>query len=122
MEVGSLIQIKKFAASHAAGMMCCTITLTAAWPTPAGKMVDFQGWDMPVQYKDSIMASTKHCREHASLFDVAHMRGVTVKVCYRPLVPCCGLSTRQTPCSADAGGLGVWSTSLNLSVHLVHRP
>ena len=47
---------------------------------PAGKMVDFQGWDMPVQYKDSIMASTKHCREQASLFDVAHMRGVTVKV------------------------------------------
>ena len=27
-----------------------------------GKMVPFAGWAMPVQYKDSIMDSTKHCR------------------------------------------------------------
>ena len=70
----------KFAASHQAGNLFCTLTLIVVWPSSAGKMVDFQGWDMPVQYKDSIIASTKHCREHASLFDVAHMRGVTVKV------------------------------------------
>lgn len=46
----------------------------------AGKMVPFAGWSMPIQYKDSIMDATKHCREHASLFDVSHMCGVTLKV------------------------------------------
>ena len=80
MEVGRPDPDQEVAASHEAGLLCCTVTLTSVWPMPAGKMVDFQGWDMPVQYKDSIMASTKHCREQASLFDVAHMRGVTVKV------------------------------------------
>ena len=44
-------------------------------------MVPFAGWSMPIQYKDSIMDATKHCREHASLFDVSHMCGVTLKVC-----------------------------------------
>jgi aminomethyltransferase len=44
-----------------------------------GKMVPFAGWSMPIQYKDSIMDATKHCREHASLFDVSHMCGVTLK-------------------------------------------
>lgn len=44
-----------------------------------GKMVPFAGWSMPIQYKDSIMASAKHCREHASLFDVSHMCGLTLK-------------------------------------------
>ncbi len=46
----------------------------------AGKMVPFAGWSMPIQYKDSIMESTTWCREHASLFDVAHMCGLTLKV------------------------------------------
>ena len=40
----------------------------------------FAGWSMPIQYADSIMDSTKHCREAASLFDVSHMCGVTIKV------------------------------------------
>ena len=35
---------------------------------------------MPIQYKDSIMESTIWCREHASLFDVSHMCGLTLKV------------------------------------------
>ena len=43
-------------------------------------MVPFAGWSMPIQYKDSIMDATKHCRAHASLFDVSHMCGVTLKV------------------------------------------
>ncbi|XP_064633599.1 aminomethyltransferase, mitochondrial-like [Lineus longissimus] len=38
-----------------------------------GKMVDFAGWSMPVQYKDSIKDSHLHCRSHASVFDVSHM-------------------------------------------------
>ena len=35
---------------------------------------------MPIQYKDSIMESTIWCREHASVFDVSHMCGLTLKV------------------------------------------
>ncbi|TNN61815.1 Aminomethyltransferase, mitochondrial [Liparis tanakae] len=38
-----------------------------------GKMVDFAGWSMPVQYKDSHIASHMHTREHCSIFDVSHM-------------------------------------------------
>ncbi|XP_038149980.1 aminomethyltransferase, mitochondrial [Cyprinodon tularosa] len=38
-----------------------------------GKMVDFAGWSMPVQYKDSHIASHTHTREHCSIFDVSHM-------------------------------------------------
>ncbi|XP_042195706.1 aminomethyltransferase, mitochondrial [Callorhinchus milii] len=37
------------------------------------RMVDFAGWSMPVQYKDSHIASHLHTREHCSLFDVSHM-------------------------------------------------
>ena len=43
-------------------------------------MVPFAGWAMPIQYKDSIMDSTTHCRKHASLFDVSHMCGLTLQV------------------------------------------
>lgn len=44
-----------------------------------GKMVPFAGWSMPIQYKDSIMESTQHCRKGAALFDVAHMCGLSIK-------------------------------------------
>ena len=45
-----------------------------------GKMVPFAGWSMPIQYKDSIMESTKWCRTNGSLFDVSHMCGLTMRV------------------------------------------
>ena len=39
-----------------------------------GKMVEFAGYDMPVQYgKVGIAASHKHVRENCGLFDVSHM-------------------------------------------------
>jgi aminomethyltransferase len=39
-----------------------------------GKIVDFAGWLMPVQYKDlSIQQSHIHTRNNVSLFDVSHM-------------------------------------------------
>ena len=44
-----------------------------------GKMVPFAGWSMPIQYKDSIIDSTVNCRENGSLFDVAHMCGLSLK-------------------------------------------
>ena len=38
-----------------------------------GKMVDFAGWEMPVQYPMGIMGEHQHCRSKAALFDVSHM-------------------------------------------------
>uniref|UniRef100_H3CHM0 Aminomethyltransferase n=1 Tax=Tetraodon nigroviridis TaxID=99883 RepID=H3CHM0_TETNG len=38
-----------------------------------GKMVEFAGWSMPVQYKDSHISSHMHTRERCSIFDVSHM-------------------------------------------------
>lgn len=38
-------------------------------------MVDFAGYELPVQYKDGIVKSHVHTREkgNASVFDVSHM-------------------------------------------------
>lgn len=38
-----------------------------------GKMVDFGGWDMPVQYAAGVIAEHLRTREHSGLFDVSHM-------------------------------------------------
>ena len=38
-----------------------------------GKMVEFAGFEMPVQYQDGVLKEHFHCREKASLFDVSHM-------------------------------------------------
>ena len=43
-----------------------------------GRMVDFAGWDMPVQYK-SILDEHKAVRSRAGLFDVSHMGEADVK-------------------------------------------
>ena len=43
-----------------------------------GRMVDFAGWEMPVQYK-SILEEHKAVRRAAGLFDVSHMGEVDVK-------------------------------------------
>lgn len=42
-----------------------------------GKMVDFAGWSMPVQFK-SIIEEHKNVRENAGLFDVSHMGEIFV--------------------------------------------
>uniref|UniRef100_A0A6T9MJR7 Aminomethyltransferase n=1 Tax=Haptolina ericina TaxID=156174 RepID=A0A6T9MJR7_9EUKA len=44
-----------------------------------GKMVEFGGWDMPVQYPAGIIESHMHTRKSAGLFDVSHMLGVVIK-------------------------------------------
>lgn len=48
-------------------------------------MVEFAGWSMPVQYKDSHISSHLHTRQHCSLFDVSHMlqSKVTGKDCVK---------------------------------------
>lgn len=37
------------------------------------KMIDFNGWEMPVQYKTGIIAEHKAVREAAGIFDTCHM-------------------------------------------------
>ncbi|UWQ32027.1 glycine cleavage system aminomethyltransferase GcvT [Leisingera sp. M527] len=44
-----------------------------------GKIVDFAGWEMPVQYPMGIMGEHKQCREKAALFDVSHMGQVILR-------------------------------------------
>ncbi|RBW58367.1 glycine cleavage system aminomethyltransferase GcvT, partial [Ruegeria sp. A3M17] len=44
-----------------------------------GKLVDFAGWEMPVQYPLGIMVEHKQCREKAALFDVSHMGQVILR-------------------------------------------
>lgn len=43
-----------------------------------GKMVDFGGWDMPVQYEAGVIAEHLRTREYAGLFDVSHMGEIHV--------------------------------------------
>ena len=43
-----------------------------------GKMVDFAGWSLPIQFT-GIMAEHRHCREKAGLFDVSHMGQVLIR-------------------------------------------
>ncbi|MDR0953386.1 MAG: glycine cleavage system aminomethyltransferase GcvT, partial [Elusimicrobiota bacterium] len=38
-----------------------------------GKMVDFHGWLLPVQFQEGIIAERKAVREAAGMFDVSHM-------------------------------------------------
>ena len=43
------------------------------------RMVDFAGWEMPVQYQTTIMDEHKTVREKVGLFDVSHMGEVVVE-------------------------------------------
>jgi aminomethyltransferase len=43
-----------------------------------GKMVDFGGWDMPVQYAAGVIAEHLATREKVGLFDVSHMGEIHV--------------------------------------------
>jgi aminomethyltransferase len=56
------------------------------------KMVGFAGYAMPVSYPEGILAEHRHCREHASLFDVSHMgqlllRGDDAAAALESLIP-----------------------------------
>jgi aminomethyltransferase len=44
-----------------------------------GKMVNFGGWDMPVQYTAGVIAEHLATRERAGLFDVSHMGEIWVE-------------------------------------------
>src|SRR5882672_3386851 len=44
-----------------------------------GRMVEFGGWDMPVQYAAGTMTEHLRTRTHAGLFDVSHMGEIDVR-------------------------------------------
>jgi len=44
-----------------------------------GKMVDFGGWELPIEFKTGIIAEHHQVREKAGLFDVSHMGEIEVK-------------------------------------------
>src|SRR5438874_4628752 len=44
-----------------------------------GRMVEFGGWDMPVQYPSGTITEHLRTRTHAGLFDVSHMGEIDVR-------------------------------------------
>jgi aminomethyltransferase len=52
--------------------------LNAAHRRQGGRMVDFGGWDMPVQYPLGTVEEHLRTRTHAGLFDVSHMGEIDV--------------------------------------------
>ena len=52
--------------------------LNAVHRNLGGKMVDFGGWDMPVQYPAGVIEEHMRCRTRAGLFDVSHMGEIWV--------------------------------------------
>ena len=55
-----------------------TTALRTACEKAGGKMVDFHGWLLPVQF-DGILAEHKAVRESAGMFDVSHMGQLMVE-------------------------------------------
>jgi len=53
--------------------------LNSAHRQLGGRMVDFGGWDMPVQYPAGTIEEHLRTRNHAGLFDVSHMGEIDVR-------------------------------------------
>src|SRR5258708_1676619 len=53
--------------------------LNSAHGRLGGRMVEFGGWDMPVQYAAGTMTEHLRTRSHAGLFDVSHMGEIEVR-------------------------------------------
>ncbi len=53
--------------------------LNAAHRRAGGRMVDFGGWDMPVQYPSGTVEEHLRTRTRAGLFDVSHMGEIDVR-------------------------------------------
>ncbi|WP_339346680.1 glycine cleavage system aminomethyltransferase GcvT [uncultured Sphingomonas sp.] len=91
-----------------------TLPLDAWHRAKGGRMVEFAGYHMPVQY-DGIMAEHLWTREHAGLFDVSHMGQLTftgegVVTALEALMPAdiAGLTLNRARYSLlldDAGGI-----------------
>src|SRR6185436_11467990 len=53
--------------------------LNAVHRSMGGRMVDFGGWDMPVQYPAGTVVEHLRTRNYAGLFDVSHMGEISVR-------------------------------------------
>ncbi len=53
--------------------------LNSAHRRMGGRMIDFGGWDMPVQYPAGTIEEHLRTRKHAGLFDVSHMGEIDVR-------------------------------------------
>jgi aminomethyltransferase len=53
--------------------------LNSAHRQAGGRMVDFGGWDMPIQYPAGTIEEHLRTRTHAGLFDVSHMGEIDVR-------------------------------------------
>src|SRR5918912_3088735 len=67
-------------ASHSSiGETLLRTPLNALHQRSGGRMVDFAGWDMPVQYPGGILAEHQAVRTACGLFDLSHMGRVYVR-------------------------------------------
>jgi aminomethyltransferase len=53
--------------------------LNAVHRALGGRMVDFGGWDMPVQYGAGVIEEHMRCRTRSGLFDVSHMGEIWIE-------------------------------------------
>lgn len=90
-----------------------TTPLHAFHVAQGAKMVEFAGWDMPVQYPTGLMTEHKHTREAASLFDVSHMGQVIVRG--ESLEAAAAALETVTP--ASVAGLKPWRQRYGLFTH-----
>jgi aminomethyltransferase len=71
------------------------------------KMVEFAGYEMPVNYKDGVLKEHLFCREKSGLFDVSHMGQIKIR----------GKDAQEFVeklCVADVKGLNPNNSSLSL--------
>ena len=97
-----------------------------------GRMVDFAGWSLPVQYPAGILAEHAACREGAALFDVSHMGQLTLShpdgaraaaaaleaLCPGGLASLAPGQARYTQLTTDAGGIVDDLIVANAGAHL----
>jgi len=62
-----------------AGLQLKKTPLNVAHRQMGGRMVDFGGWDMPVQYPAGTIEEHLRTRTHSGLFDVSHMGEIDVR-------------------------------------------
>lgn len=74
-----------------------------------GKMVEFAGYELPVQYKTGLIAEHLHTRDAATLFDVSHMGQVGIQGDADKVLARCIL----TDFSSLAVGMGKYSVITN---------
>ena len=75
--MGLAIQQRRASAERVL-MSLSTTALHGLHKELGGRLVDFAGWELPVQFA-GIIAEHQHTRQSASLFDVSHMGQVLIR-------------------------------------------